>query len=63
MVTGCWRASYGVPAERTYKNCKGGMKMLEGSRIHDITGELISYGMLPHKQDALYNQLRDTSSP
>lgn len=37
--------------------------MLEGSRIHDITGELISYGMLPHKQDALYNQLWDTSSP
>jgi hypothetical protein len=51
----------GVPAERTCKNCKGGMKILEGSRIHDIAGELISNGMLPYKQDALYNQLWDTS--
>jgi hypothetical protein len=53
----------GVPAERTCKNCKGGMKILEGSRIHDITGELISNGMLPYKQDALYNQLWHTSRP
>lgn len=51
----------GVPAERTCKNCKGGKKILEGSRIHDIAGELISNGMLPYKQDALYNQLWDTS--
>ncbi len=28
--------------------------MLEGNKISDITGELISNGMLPHKQDAPY---------
>jgi hypothetical protein len=30
------------------------MKMLEGNKICDITGELISNGMLSHKQDAPY---------
>jgi len=54
---------FSQPARRNApKPLKGGMKMSEGSKIHVITGELISNGMLPHKRDDSYTQLKSTCS-
>jgi len=36
------------------------MKMSEGSKIHDIIGEFLPDGVLPHEEDAPYNNLRET---